>query len=123
MKVTRFIDRKLLLVVMGPVVRHLANLLSLYLAGQGVSSGLINQVEAGVIALATVAINILFELREQGKVAEQAAFKAAPESNIFKPSPQLINGLGGTIVPVPDPWRNVPLDYDATRDRFERESG
>lgn len=77
MKVTRFIDRKLIMIVLGPAFRHLANLLSLYLAGQGVSSGLINQLEAGVIALATVAVNVLFELRDQGKVAESAAVKAA----------------------------------------------
>lgn len=77
MKVTRFIDRKVMFVVLGPVVRHVANLLSLYLAGQGVSTGLINQLEAGVIALATVAINVVFELRDQGNVAEKSAMLSA----------------------------------------------
>lgn len=114
MKVTRFIDRKLLLVVTGPIVRHLANALSLYLAGQGVSSGLINQLEAGVIAAATLAINVLFELRDQGKVAERSAMNAVARL------PELT--FPEHFKPVPDPWRNVPLDYDATRDRVDRES-
>jgi len=96
------------------MVRHLANALSLYLAGQGVSAGLINQLEAGVIAAATLAINVLFELRDQGKVAEKAHNVA-------------LSGVAAAwdssgIKPVPDPWRNVPVDYDATRDRFDRES-
>lgn len=115
MKVTRFIDRKLLLVVTGPIVRHLANALSVYMAGQGVSSGLLNQLEAGVIAAATLAINVLFELRDQGNVAERAAVKSARFA--------LDHAYSVTDVSVvPDPWRNVSVDYDATRDRFDRES-
>lgn len=101
MKVTKYIDRKLMLVVVGPLVRHLANALSLYLAGQGLNTGLINQVEAGVIAAATLAINVLFELRDQGKVAESAAFKATGATE-----------RAATV-----------LSSHAIRERFERESG
>lgn len=121
MKVTRFIDRKLLLVVSGPIVRHLANALSLYLAGQGVSAGLINQLEAGVIAAATLAINVLFELRDQGKVAEKSARKAAAH---FSASGQDVSYH--SLLAVPDPLRNVPPRvadlYEPLREKFDRES-
>lgn len=114
MKVTRFIDRKLLLLVVGPVIRHLSNGLSLYLAGQGLNAGLINQVEAAVIAGATLAVNVMFELRDQNKVASKAVVAALDmPTDVYREGPLQI---------VPDPWRNVPVDYDV-RDRFERESG
>ena len=108
MKVTRFIDRKLMRVVLGPVVRHVANALSLYLAGQGLSTGLINQLEAGVIAGATLAINVLFELRDQGNVAEKSA-RIASERAVK------------TTLDAYVPWATAD-HFDDVRARFDRES-
>lgn len=114
MKVTRFIDRKLLLVVTGPIVRHLANALSLYLAGQGVSAGLLNQLEAVVIAAATLAINVVFEVRDQGKVAEKSARNAVLSMEPYVPAP-IHDGFGSSS------HRMADL-YEPIRERFDRES-
>lgn len=113
MKVTRLLDRKLMLLVLGPLVRHLSNALSLYLTAQGLSTGLVNQVEAALIAGVTLVVNVWFELRDQNKVASKAVATA-----MNAPAIQ----FGTTVVPVPEPWRNVPVDIDWTREQFERES-
>ncbi|CAH0343307.1 hypothetical protein [Rhizobium sp. CECT 9324] len=120
MKITRFIDRKLMLLVLGPVVRHVANALSLYLTAQGLSTGMVNQVEAALIAGVTLVVNVWFELRDQNKVAGKAV-AAALEAPIYVPATEF------GFAPISDPWRNVPLDstayFDPARYRFERESG